>query len=88
MVRSVSIGMVISSMKAKGFHMRRALALCRAAGVDAHGVGVAEPHDATWYYGALREVGGAVKAGLEATFTPDPHFLGPRERGLERALAH
>jgi vancomycin permeability regulator SanA len=71
----------------QGFHIRRALALCRAAGIDAYGVGVAEPHDATWYYGALREVAGAAKAGLEATFTPDPHFLGPRERGLDRALA-
>ncbi|GAA2441231.1 ElyC/SanA/YdcF family protein [Streptomyces macrosporus] len=69
------------------FHIRRALALCRAAGVDAYGVGVAEPRDVTWHHGALREVAGAVKAGLEAAFTPDPHFLGPREKGLERALA-
>ena len=69
------------------FHIHRALALCRAAGIDAYGVGVGEPRDGAWLYGALRELPGAVKAGLDATFTPDPHFLGPRERGLERALA-
>jgi vancomycin permeability regulator SanA len=59
------------------FHIRRAVALCRAAGVDAYGVGVAGPHDVTWYYGGAREVGAAAKALLEAVFRPDPTFLGP-----------
>lgn len=71
----------------QGFHIRRAVALCEAAGVSAHGVGVDEPHDVTWYYGAGREVLAAGKAALDAAFRPDPRFLGPTEPGVERALA-
>lgn len=42
----------------QGFHIRRAIALCRAAGIDAYGVGVDAKHDATWYYGGTRGVRG------------------------------
>ncbi|WP_345945429.1 vancomycin high temperature exclusion protein [Streptomyces albus subsp. chlorinus] len=69
------------------YHVRRALALCRAAGIDATGVPVDEPRDLTWFAGGFRELPGAVKAAFDAAFTPDPHLLGPRERGVERALA-
>ena len=69
------------------FHVRRAAALCRAAGIDAYGVPVREPRDVTWYTGGLRELPGAAKAALDAAFTPDPHFLGPREPGVRRASA-
>ncbi|WP_419994742.1 SanA/YdcF family protein [Streptomyces boninensis] len=61
------------------FHIRRALALCRAAGIASYGIGVPEPHDATWYYGGLREIPGAGKAAIDALFTPSPRFLGPKE---------
>ncbi|MEU1803145.1 ElyC/SanA/YdcF family protein [Streptomyces sp. NPDC019937] len=71
----------------QGFHIRRAVALCGAAGIDAYGVAVDEPHDATWGFGGLRETVAAGKAALDATFRPDPHFLGPRERGISDALA-
>jgi vancomycin permeability regulator SanA len=71
----------------QGFHIRRALALCGSAGVDAYGVGVAEPHDATWYYGGVRELAAAGKAALDAALKPDPRFLGEREKGIEKALA-
>jgi vancomycin permeability regulator SanA len=71
----------------QGFHIERALALCDAAGVDAYGVGVAEPLDVTWYYGETRELLAAGKAALDATFEPDPHFLGRREPGVTEALA-
>ncbi|MEU6577458.1 ElyC/SanA/YdcF family protein [Streptomyces sp. NPDC046805] len=71
----------------QGFHIRRAVALCEAAGVDAYGIGVADKHDVTWYYGGTREVFAAGKAALDALFRPDPHFLGPREPGVRRALA-
>lgn len=71
----------------QGFHVRRAIALCRAAGIDVYGVGVDAVHDATWYYGGTREVFAAGKAALEALFKPDPHFLGPREPGVDAALA-
>ncbi|MGA5702843.1 SanA/YdcF family protein [Peterkaempfera bronchialis] len=69
------------------FHIRRAVALCRAAGIDSYGVGVPGPHDATWYYGGIREIAAAGKAALEAVVRPDPRFLGPAEPGVARALA-
>ncbi|MEU1088423.1 vancomycin high temperature exclusion protein [Streptomyces sp. NPDC005576] len=71
----------------QGFHIRRAVALCRAAGIDAYGVGVDEPHDVTWYYGGTREVFAAGKAALDAVLRPDPHFLGHKETGVTKALA-
>ncbi|MFD7441897.1 vancomycin high temperature exclusion protein [Streptomyces sp. NPDC059909] len=71
----------------QGFHIRRAIALCDAAGVESYGVGVAEPHDATWYYGGAREMFAAGKAALDAAFEPDPRFLGQQERGVTEALA-
>ncbi|MFI9118607.1 vancomycin high temperature exclusion protein [Streptomyces bikiniensis] len=69
------------------FHVERAVALCGRAGVDAYGVGVAEPRDRTWYYGTTREVFAAGKAALDAGLRPDPHFLGPEEKGVTEALA-
>ncbi|MEU6475277.1 ElyC/SanA/YdcF family protein [Streptomyces sp. NPDC047017] len=71
----------------QGFHIRRAVALCEAAGVDSYGVGVDAVHDTTWYYGGVREVFAAGKAALDAVFRPDPTFLGPKEHGVARALA-
>ncbi|MFK0253355.1 vancomycin high temperature exclusion protein [Streptomyces sp. NPDC090445] len=70
----------------QGFHIRRAVALCQAAGVESYGVGVDDEHDATWYYGGTREVFAAGKAALDAAFRPEPHFLGPKEEGVPRAL--
>jgi vancomycin permeability regulator SanA len=71
----------------QGFHIRRATALCEAAGLDGYGVRVDEPHDVTWYAGGAREVLSATKAALDASLTPDPQFLGPREPGVRRALS-
>ncbi|MFJ8652272.1 vancomycin high temperature exclusion protein [Streptomyces rochei] len=71
----------------QGFHIRRAVALCEEAGVASYGVGVDDRHDLTWYYGGAREILAAGKAALDALFEPDPRFLGPREPGVERALA-
>ncbi|MFJ5267388.1 vancomycin high temperature exclusion protein [Streptomyces sp. NPDC088358] len=71
----------------QGFHIRRAVALCRAAGVRSYGVGVDAKHDATWYYGGAREVFAAGKALLDVVFEPDPRFLGRKEPGVARALA-
>ncbi|MFD5710412.1 vancomycin high temperature exclusion protein [Streptomyces pharetrae] len=69
------------------FHIRRAVALCREAGVASYGVGVPAERDATWYYGGVREVFASGKAALDAVLEPDPRFLGPEEPGVERALA-
>ncbi|KAF0649712.1 MULTISPECIES: SanA/YdcF family protein [Streptomyces] len=71
----------------QGFHIRRAVALCRAAGIESHGVGVAEPLDGVWYYGAVRELAAAGKAAADAVLRPDPVFLGRRETGVTEALA-
>ncbi|MFJ8360034.1 vancomycin high temperature exclusion protein [Streptomyces sp. NPDC093984] len=71
----------------QGFHIRRAVALCQAAGVTSYGVGVDAKHDVTWYYGGTREVLAAGKAALDALFHPDPTFLGPKEQGITKALA-
>uniref|UniRef100_A0AAU3H1S7 YdcF family protein n=1 Tax=Streptomyces sp. NBC_01401 TaxID=2903854 RepID=A0AAU3H1S7_9ACTN len=71
----------------QGFHIRRAIALCRSAGIDAYGVGADDVHDVTWYYGGTREVFAAGKALLDAMFEPDPRFLGPKEPGVTEALA-
>jgi len=68
------------------FHIRRALALCAAAGIDAYGVGVPERHDATWYASGTREVLAADKAAFDVLAKPAPRFLGPRETGVARAL--
>jgi vancomycin permeability regulator SanA len=70
----------------QGFHIRRALALCAAAGIDGYGVGVDEPHDATWWAGGVRELVAAGKAAADLVVRPDPRFLGPREDGVARAL--
>jgi vancomycin permeability regulator SanA len=71
----------------QGFHIRRALALCAAAGIDAYGVGVDEAHDATWYAGGAREVLASAKAALDVLAKPSPHFLGPHDNGITQALA-
>jgi vancomycin permeability regulator SanA len=71
----------------QAFHIRRAVALCQAAGVSSYGVGVDDKHDVTWYYGGTREVFAAGKAALDVLFHPDPTFLGPKEQGVTKALA-
>lgn len=70
----------------QGFHIKRAVTLCEAAGVDSYGVGVAEPHDSVWYYGAVRELAAAGKAAVDAAVRRDPVFLGPGEPGVREAL--
>ncbi|MFF9017455.1 vancomycin high temperature exclusion protein [Streptomyces sp. NPDC014870] len=69
------------------FHIKRAVALCRAAGIESYGVKVVEPHDSVFYYGGVRELVAAGKAALDASLRPDPHFLGEREKGVTEALA-
>lgn len=71
----------------QGFHIHRAVTLCRSAGIDAYGVGVDEPRDITWYYGGARELAASGKAALDALLRPDPRFLGPEEQGVSEALA-
>ncbi|MEY9848891.1 vancomycin high temperature exclusion protein [Streptacidiphilus sp. MAP5-3] len=61
------------------YAIRRSVSLCETAGIDAYGIGVPEPHDRTWDYGAVREIASADKAVfLDELFDPDPHLLGPK----------
>ncbi|WP_329120846.1 SanA/YdcF family protein [Streptomyces sp. NBC_01353] len=69
------------------FHIKRAVALCRAAGIESYGVKVVEPHDSVFYYGGVRELVAAGKAAVDAALRPDPRFLGEREEGVTEALA-
>ncbi|MGA4544518.1 SanA/YdcF family protein [Uniformispora flossi] len=72
------------------FHLRRALALCDAAGVTAYGVGDDSLHGeliGVTLYGGFREVFAAYKALGEAVLKPEPQALGPHEPGVDEALA-
>jgi vancomycin permeability regulator SanA len=71
------------------FHLPRAVALCRAAGIDAAGVGDSslDVRRVATVYGYAREVPAAFKAVTDAVFRPDPRFLGPYESAVEEALA-
>jgi vancomycin permeability regulator SanA len=74
----------------QSFHVPRAVYLCRAAGIDAYGVG---DGDAAWvlsHQEALHDQAREVLAGFSATyqaaFTPVPTFLGRKEPGIADAL--
>jgi vancomycin permeability regulator SanA len=71
------------------FHLPRAVALCRRAGIDAWGVG----HDSSGMdeiatgLGYGREVLATLKAMGDVLTESDPRFLGPKEAGVQQALA-
>jgi vancomycin permeability regulator SanA len=73
------------------FHLPRAVALCRAAGIRAYGVGddtgKIPAFVTTTRYGYVREVFADMKAIGSITTKPNPRFLGPKEPGIQRALA-
>ncbi|MFF3670367.1 SanA/YdcF family protein [Microtetraspora malaysiensis] len=73
----------------QNFHLPRAVALCRTAGLDAFGVGDDSFTDwplQTSIY-AAREFFASAKALLEARILHKDPLLGPREVTLDRALA-
>jgi vancomycin permeability regulator SanA len=67
------------------FHVRRAVFLCRQAGIDASGVGSAAPDDDTRYQ--IREIPAATKATFDVLVGANPKYLGKYETGIDRALA-
>ncbi|MQY04836.1 SanA/YdcF family protein [Actinomadura macrotermitis] len=72
------------------FHLPRAVALCRAAGLDAWGVGddsMGGGRTGATVTGYTREPLAMLKAVTSVTFRPDPHLLGGSEDGVRRALA-
>ncbi|GGL16190.1 SanA/YdcF family protein [Planomonospora parontospora] len=71
------------------FHLPRAVALCRAAGLEASGAGddSARRWASTTYAYAAREFGAAAKGFLDAVvLRSEPVFPGPRETTLDAAL--
>lgn len=81
-------GVEEATVVTQSFHLPRAVALCRAAGIDAVGVGddsFTSRRFAT-VYGYLREVPATALAVIDALIQPRPRFLGPEEEGVERAL--
>ncbi|MCF2527547.1 SanA/YdcF family protein [Yinghuangia soli] len=74
----------------QSFHVRRALALCDAAGVDAYGVGddsMGGDLVGPTVFGSAREILAAYKAVGEMTLKPSPAALGAKETGVAEALA-
>ncbi|MGH3880614.1 MAG: SanA/YdcF family protein [Actinophytocola sp.] len=67
------------------FHVRRAVFLCREAGIDAAGVGSPAPDDDTRYQ--VREVPAAIKATLDVVVDASPTYLGKYETGVDEALS-
>jgi vancomycin permeability regulator SanA len=86
---STIFGIRSATVVTQDFHLPRAVALCRAAGIDASGVGdasLAVRRTAT-LYGYGREIAAAFKAVGEAVFRPAPHLVGPPEPAVTDALA-
>jgi vancomycin permeability regulator SanA len=85
-VFGVSRAVVVS----QSFHVPRAVFLCRAAGIEAYGVGDGDAAWAISHQEALhdhaREVLAGFSAVYQASFTPAPTFLGPHENGIADAL--
>ncbi|MFC3995226.1 vancomycin high temperature exclusion protein [Nocardiopsis sediminis] len=82
-------GVDAAAVITQNFHLPRAVALCRAAGIDTEGVGdgsIGVRTTAT-VYGYVRELPAAFKAVSDTLLRPEPRFLGPREPGVDDALA-
>jgi vancomycin permeability regulator SanA len=70
----------------QGYHLPRAVATCRALGLDAVGVGDESVRGSeAWRRGALRDQVACVKTVLDVVTRRDP-VLGERETSVERAL--
>jgi vancomycin permeability regulator SanA len=71
------------------YHIDRAVALCRSLGVEASGVGddSVRIYTEPWRNSVVRERGAVVKALVDVVSHRDPVFLGPREPGVDAALA-
>jgi vancomycin permeability regulator SanA len=71
----------------QGYHLPRAVATCRALGLDATGVGDDSlRHTRAWRRGAIRDQLACVKTVIDLVTGRDP-VLGPRETSLDEALA-
>lgn len=82
-------GVEAATVVTQDFHLPRAVGLCRAAGIDAVGVGdpSADGKFTATVYGYVRELPAGYKAAAQAALRPDPVFPGPSETSVEEALA-
>jgi vancomycin permeability regulator SanA len=73
----------------QSYHIDRAVALCREAGMDAVGVGDDSVRVFTgfWRRAVVREQAAYLKAVVDVAARRDPVFLGRHETGVEQALA-
>jgi vancomycin permeability regulator SanA len=78
-----------ATVVSQDFHLPRAVALCRRAGIDAWGVGHDSSHidEIRTDFGYAREVLATLKAMDDVLTESDPRFLGPKEAGVQQALA-
>ncbi len=89
-VRAVRIFDVTRALViSQGYHVPRAVAICRAIGLDALGVGdwTAEQYADVWRSGAQRELLANVKAAADVLTSRDP-VLGAPETAVTDALRH
>ncbi|WP_433494243.1 SanA/YdcF family protein [Micromonospora sp. CA-248089] len=72
----------------QSFHLPRAVALCRDAGIDTVGVGdaTARRYGGQWRISSTREYGACVKAAVDVLTGRDPVHLGRRETAVDDAL--
>lgn len=72
----------------QSFHIDRAVALCRDAGIETSGVAdeTVKIYTRPWYASAVREPGAAVKAMYDVLTDRDPVYLGDPEPGVTDAL--
>ncbi|MFT3860641.1 SanA/YdcF family protein [Micropruina sp.] len=82
-VFGVSRAIVVSQT----YHLPRALATCRAIGLEAWGVGddTAKTNQEAWSYGSLRELGANLKMIWDVLSQRQP-TLGPREKSVDEAV--
>ena len=74
-------------MVSQTYHLPRALAICRAIGLEAWGVGDSsvKSSEDMWSYGTLRELGANLKMIWDVISQRQP-VLGPRETTLAEAV--
>nr|WP_239647114.1 ElyC/SanA/YdcF family protein [Nocardiopsis salina] len=82
-------GVEEATVVSQDFHVPRAVQLCRAAGIDAVGVGesLMDERRTGTVYGWMREVPAALSSAVTAWSLPEPELLGDYETGVDDALA-
>jgi vancomycin permeability regulator SanA len=72
----------------QSYHIDRAVAVCRAVGLPATGIGdsTVKIYTGPWRRDLIRERGAVVKAVYDVVSHRDPVFLGRHEPGVDDAL--